>query len=128
MSSSYPHYESPIQLYDVVFVIVPRLHQAQKLVNKTLDTLIDGATDHKDLSKRLEQRRDFTLELQSIHTNLEHLLGHHRPDVKELLRTNGMSGNRTLEPDDMEQDAIERAKEIYRKVVAFQTGRRNVPF
>lgn len=128
MSSTYPHYESPIQLYDVVFIIVPRLDRAQKLVNKTLDTLIEGATDHKDLTKRLEQRRDFTLELQAIHTNLEYLLERHRPDVKELLRTGGISGIRTVEPDEMEQDAIERAKEIYRKVVEFQTGRRNVPF
>ncbi|WP_075879886.1 hypothetical protein [Vreelandella massiliensis] len=128
MSSTYPHYEAPIQLYDVVFIIVPRLDRAQKLVNRTLDTLIEGATDPKDLTKRLEQRRDFTLELQAIHTNLEHLLERYRPDVKDLLRTSGMSGNRTVEPDDMEQDAIERAKEIYRKVVEFQTGRRNVPF
>ncbi|MYL24934.1 hypothetical protein GLV89_14225 [Halomonas alkaliantarctica] len=118
MSSSYTHYEAPIQLYDVVFIIIPRLDRAQKLVNKTLETLIEGASDHKD----------FTLELQAIHTNLEHLLERYRPDVKELLRTGGISGIRTVEPDEMEQDAIERAKEIYRKVVEFQTGRRKVPF
>ncbi|MYL23450.1 hypothetical protein GLV89_06565 [Halomonas alkaliantarctica] len=121
-------YEAPIQLYDVVYVIIPRLDQAQKLVNKTLDTLIDGARNPKDLTKRLEQRREFTLELQAIHTNLEHLLERYRADVKDMLASGGASGNRTVEPDAMEQDAIERAKEIYRKVVAFQTGRREVPW
>ncbi|MDR5899475.1 hypothetical protein QC823_10790 [Halomonas vilamensis] len=125
---SYRQYEAPFQLYDVVYVIIPRLDQAQKLVNGTLASLINGATDHKDLAKRMEQRREFTLELQAIHTNLEHLLERYRPDVKDMLASGGASGNRKVEPDEMEQEAIERAKEIYRKVVAFQTGRREVPW
>ena len=57
--SSYKPYETPTDLYDVAFVIIPRLHQAQQLVNRTLDTLIDGARNPKDLTKRLEQRREF---------------------------------------------------------------------
>lgn len=122
------HYHSPINLYDVVYVIVPRLHHAQTLVNSTLNTLISSAHDPNDLHKRLEQRRAFTLELQATHTNLEHLLERYRPDVRALLESGGSQGNREITPDAMEQDALERAKEIYLKVVAFQTGRRNVPW
>lgn len=121
-------YSPPLSLYDVVYVIVPRLHRAQKLVNRTLDTLITGAISGEDLAKRLEQRRQFTMELQAIHTNLEHLLERYRREVQDLLRSQGSQGNRDVTPDEMEIDAVERAKEIYRKVVAFQTGRRDVPF
>lgn len=121
-------YSTPLSLYDVVYVLVPRLHRAQKLVNQTLDSLINGASSGDDLSKRLEQRRQFTMELQAIHTNLEHLLERYRGEVQDLLKSQGSHGNCDVTPDEMETDAVERAKEIYRKVVAFQTGRRDVPF
>jgi|AntDeeMinimDraft_5_1070356.scaffolds.fasta_scaffold09848_1 hypothetical protein len=121
-------YSTPLSLYDVVYVIIPRLHQAQKLVNQTLDSLINGAVAGADLTKRLEQRRQFTLELQVINTNLEHLLERYRGEVKSLLQSHGSRGNVPITPDEMEHDAVEHAKEIYRKVVAFQTGRRDVPF
>lgn len=121
-------YSAPLSLYDVVYVIVPRLHQAKRLVNQTLETLINGAATGDDLARRLEQRRQFTLELQVINTNLEHLLERYRGDVKSLLQSHGSRGNVPITPDEMEGDAVEHAKEIYRKVVAFQTGRRDVPF
>ena len=121
-------YSAPLSLYDVVYVIVPRLHRAQKLVNQTLETLINGAATGDDLARRLEQRRQFTLELQVINTKLEHLLERYRGDVKSLLQSHGSQGNLSITPDEMENDAVERAKEIYRRVVAFQTGRRDVPF
>ncbi|MGY4878610.1 hypothetical protein ACLUEY_12085 [Vreelandella aquamarina] len=122
------HQTDSVYLYDVVFIILPRLQNAQTLVNKTLNTLIDGAKDPKDLLKRLEQKRKFTLETQSIRVNLEHLLERYRSDVDSLLQSQGANGNREVLMDEMERDAIARAKEIYRKVVAFQTGRREVPF
>lgn len=122
------NYASSVHLYDVVYIIIPRLHRAQKLVNNTLDALIDTAKNPNDLHTRLEQRRAFTLELQATLTNLEHLLERYRADVQTLLKSNGSSGNRAITTDDMEQDAIERAKDIYQKVVAFQTGRRSVPW
>ncbi|GAA3909744.1 hypothetical protein GCM10022228_20660 [Halomonas cibimaris] len=123
------HTDRPtLALDDVVYVIVPRLNRAQKLVNQTLDTLIRDAASSAELAKRLEQRRCFTLELQAINTNLEHLLARHRADVQTLLQSGGSKGGRHVALDPMETDAVERAKEIYRKVVAFQTGRREVPF
>ncbi len=117
-----------LHLYDVVYVIVPRLQQAKVLVNNTLDALIETANHPTDLHTRLEQRRAFTLELQATHTNLEHLLERYRADVQALLESGGRHGNRAITPDAMEHDAIERAKDIYQKVVAFQTGRRSVPW
>ncbi|WP_017429424.1 hypothetical protein [Vreelandella jeotgali] len=117
-----------LSLYDVVYVIVPRLHRAQKLVNQTVESLIDNAPSADALATRLEQRRQFTLEVQSIHANLEHLLERYRKDVQTLLQSGGHQGDSRIAPDEMETEALEGAREIYRKVVAFQTGRRDVPF
>ena len=121
-------YNSPIQLYDVVFVIIPRLERARNLVNSTLNTLIDNASHPNDLLRYREMQRKLMLEMQMIHANLTHLLERYRSDVQELLQSQGAQGNREAQLDDMEQDALARAKEIYQKVVEFQTGRRNVPW
>jgi len=121
-------YHSPIQLYDVVFTIIPRLERARNLVNSTLETLIDTANHPNDLLRYREMQRKLMLEMQMIHANLTHLLERYRSDVQELLHSQGAQGNREVQLDDMEQDALARAKEIYQKVVEFQTGRRNVPW
>lgn len=121
-------YNSPIQLYDVVFVIIPRLERARNLVNSTLNTLIDNASHPNDLLRYREMQRKLMLEMQMIHANLTHLLERYRSDVQKLLQSQGAQGDREVQLDDMEQDALARAKEIYQKVVEFQTGRRNVPW
>lgn len=121
-------YNSPIELYDVVFTIIPRLERARNLVNSTLETLIDTANHPSDLLRYREMQRKLMLEMQMIHANLTHLLERYRSDVQELLQSQGAQGNREAQLDDMEQDALARAKEIYQKVVEFQTGRRNVPW
>lgn len=115
-------------LYDVVFVILPRLERAQKLINQTFDTLIEGASQPQDLLRYREMQRKLMLETQMIHANLNHLLERYRANVQQLMQSQGEKGDRPVEVDDMEQDAIERAKDIYAKVVAFQTGRREVPW
>lgn len=121
-------YNSPIELYDVVFTIIPRLERARNLVNSTLETLIDTANHPSDLLRYREMQRKLMLEMQMIHANLTHLLERYRSDVQDLLQSQGAQGNREVQLDDMEQDALARAKEIYQKVVEFQTGRRNVPW
>ena len=121
-------YASPVQLYDVVFAILPRLERARTLVNTTLETLIDNANHPQDLRRYREMQRKLLLEMQMIHANLDHLLERYRDNVQQLLQSQGGNGNREVTLDDMEQDALARAQEIYQKVVEFQTGRRSVPW
>lgn len=121
-------YASPVQLYDVVFTILPRLERARTLVNTTLETLIDHANHPQDLRRYREMQRKLLLEMQMIHANLDHLLERYRDNVQQLLQSQGGNGNREVTLDDMEQDALARAQEIYQKVVEFQTGRRSVPW
>lgn len=125
---SFQHYKDPVQLYDVVFVITPRLEQARNLVNTTLQSLIDNAKQPQDLMRYREMQRKLMLEIQMIHANLTHLLERYRADVQVLLQSQGAKGNREVTLDEMERDAMARAREIYQKVVEFQTGRRNVPW
>ncbi|XGA79744.1 hypothetical protein OR573_14870 [Halomonas sp. CH40] len=125
---SFQHYKDPVQLYDVVFVITPRLEQARSLVNTTLQSLIDNAKQPQDLLRYREMQRKLMLEIQMIHANLTHLLERYRADVQALLHSQGAKGNREVSLDEMEKDAMARAREIYQKVVEFQTGRRSVPW
>lgn len=123
------HYnETSVTVRDLMYTIIPRLNTAQRLVNNTLDSLIEVSKQPEDLARRLDQQRRFQMETHAIHMNLEHLLKRYKEDVDAVNRSEGRLPGAEISPDEMEADAISRAQEIYARVHSFQTGSRKMPF
>ncbi len=123
------HYNEPsVTVRDLMYTIIPRLNSAQRLVNNTLDSLIEVSKQPEDLARRLDQQRRFQMETHAIHMNLEHLLKRYQEEVNAVNRSEGRLPGAEISPDEMEADAISRAQEIYARVYSFQTGSREMPF
>ncbi|CAM4139228.1 hypothetical protein VRRI112168_15645 [Vreelandella rituensis] len=123
------HYnETSVTVRDLMYTIIPRLNSAQRLVNNTLDSLIEVSKQPEDLARRLDQQRRFQMETHAIHMNLEHLLKRYQEEINAVTRSEGRLPGAQISPDEMEADAISRAQEIYARVHAFQTGSRKMPF
>lgn len=121
--------DDSLTVRDLVYTTIPRLNTAQRLVENTLATMVESSKQPQDLAWRLEQQRRFQqIESHAIHMNLEHLLKRYQQDVDAVVSSEGRLPGAVVEPDEMEADAIARAKEIYLRVRAYQTGARDTPY
>lgn len=120
-------HETTVTLHDLIYSIIPNFNTAEKLVNTTLDSLIEASTNPMDILKRTDQRQEFGLEIHRIRLNLEHLLNRYRAEVDDMLRYEGEHQGPVVEPDPQEALAIRSAVEIYQHVCAFQRGERRNP-
>ena len=120
-------HETTVTLNDLIYSIIPNFNTAEKLVNTTLDSLIEASTNPMDILKRTDQRQEFGLEIHRIRLNLEHLLNRYRAEVDAVLSRKGEDQGPVIVPDTQEADAIRSAVEIYQHVCAFQRGERRNP-
>lgn len=120
-------HETTVTLNDLIYSIIPNFNTAEKLVNTTLDSLIEASTNPMDILKRTDQRQEFGLEIHRIRLNLEHLLNRYRAEVDAMLRCEGEHQGPVVAPDPQEADAIRCAVDIYQHVCAFQRGERRNP-
>ncbi|KPQ19644.1 MULTISPECIES: hypothetical protein [unclassified Halomonas] len=121
------HSKSDVSLYEVVYEVIPNLNIAEKLVNNTLKSLREEASNPLDMLRRKEQQEALGLEIHHVRMNLEHLLERYRDEVAELVRTEGREKGPIVTPDPFEAQAIRSAVDIYQHVRAYQRGERRHP-
>ncbi|MGM0543858.1 MAG: hypothetical protein ACQERP_08300 [Pseudomonadota bacterium] len=121
------HPTPDVSLHDVVYEVIPNLNTAEKLVNNTLDSIMEAATDPLEVMRRKEQRDAFRLEIQRVRMNLEHLLARYHEEVAALVNADGRERGPMIAPDRDEAEAIRTAIDIYQHVRAYQRGERRHP-
>lgn len=122
-----PPNKSDVSLYELVYEVIPNLNTAEKLVNNTLESILESASNPLDIMRRKEQQEAFGLEIQHVRMNLEHLLERYREEVAELVRAEGREKGPVVVPDPLEAQAIRSAVDIYQHVRAYQRGERRHP-
>ncbi|MCW4151412.1 MULTISPECIES: hypothetical protein [Halomonadaceae] len=122
-----PDTKSDVSLHEVVYEVVPNLNMAEKLVNNTLESIMEAATDPLEIMRRKEQQDAFRLEVRLVRMHLEHVLTRHREDVAALVSTDGREGASMVKLDRNEAQALRSAIDIYQHVRAYQRGERRHP-
>lgn len=122
-----PTTRSDVSLHEVVYEVIPNLNTAEKLVNNTLESILESASNPLDIMRRKEQQEAFGLEIHRVRMNLEHLLERYREEVAELVRAEGRKRGPVVTPDPFEAQAIRSAVDIYQHVRAYQRGERLHP-
>lgn len=122
-----PDTKSDVSLYEVVYEVIPNLNTAEKLINNTLESIMEASADPLEIMRRKEQQDAFRLEARLVRMHLEHVLTRYREEVEALVNADGRERGPqvTLEPD--EAQALRSAVEIYQHVRAYQRGERRHP-
>lgn len=121
------HTTSDVSLHDVVYEVIPNLNTAEMLVNNTLETIMEAATNPLDIMRRKEQQDAFRLEIHRVRMNLEHLLERYHEEVAALVSADGRERGPMVTLDRDEAQAVRTAVEIYQHVRAYQRGERRHP-
>jgi len=121
------HPTSNVSLHEVVYEVIPNLNTAERLVNNTLESIMEAASNPLDIMRRKEQQDAFRLEVHRVRMNLEHLLERYRDDVEALVSADGRERGPMVTLDRNEAQAVRSAVEIYQHVRAYQRGERRHP-
>lgn len=121
------HTTSDVSLHEVVYEVIPNLNTAERLVNNTLESIMEAASNPLDIMRRKEQQDAFRLEIHRVRMNLEHLLERYREDVAALVSADGRERGPMVALDRSEAQAVRSAVEIYQQVRAYQRGERRHP-
>lgn len=122
-----PDTKSDVSLHEVVYEVIPNLNTAEKLINNTLESIMEASADPLEIMRRKEQQDAFRLEVRLVRMHLEHVLTRHREEVEALVSADGHERGPLVILDPDEAQALRSAVEIYQHVRAYQRGERRHP-
>ncbi|XKH60307.1 hypothetical protein LG290_00540 [Halomonas sediminis] len=108
-----------ISAYEVMYSLIPKLNTIEKQVKSTLAAPSAFTQDAAHQQRYQTLKSEFELELLMIRMNLEHLLQRYATELEAV--TQGSRHDIYLTLDTHEATAIDRAKQLYQRIQAWQT-------
>ncbi|WP_148253770.1 hypothetical protein [Aidingimonas lacisalsi] len=106
---------------DLLDDILPKVKATERVVNNTLKSMLEEASDDPAERRRLEnQVMEFELEITMIMMNLEHLMNRYATAFQEVTDSGHRRSGPVLELDQHEVVAVDSARKLYERIQELQ--------